>query len=196
MDGTARTRKAEQRLLVAAPRIAAARDELTATRQAHHQYRNLFAWWCDDCERTHDNSEGDARATLGNHGRIGVFGYAWCEREGAYHLNTARPSLPNMTVQGKLHELWTRNTSQPVTPVTVVTGAASAFVKRYNAQRTHHAPMLRGAGSAAPIESHHVALTLGARHALARVNEWSTDAGTREREQDWQTLCAKIDARG
>lgn len=178
------------------------------TRSAHHKSKwgTHAPLWCDECKRAHDGSEADARTLLGDHGSIGAFGYAWCEREGAYHLNTVKRALPDGRVVGSLAELWTQAGGQPQrecfrTAPTVADAynhdsPAQRFAARYESQRTHNAPMLRGGGSVAKVDAPHVVLTLGARHALRAANEWGTPERTQEREREIAALRARIDARG
>jgi len=168
------------------------------TRSAHHKSKwgTHAPMWCDECERAHDGSEADARTLLGERGSIGAFGYAWCEREGAYHLNTVKRALPDGRVVGSLAELWTQAGGQPQRPVRVRTNAARTFAATYESQRTHNAPMLRGGGSVAKVDAPHVVLTIGARHALRAANEWGTPERTAEREREIAALRARINARG
>lgn len=142
---------------------------------------------------------GDAPdALLGARGALGEGArpllYAWCERERLYHYTSARRGAHNAVHPGT----WTERVAQPKRPVLTYGGtsvSARVFAERYDAQRLDRAPMLRGAGSVALRTVRPVALTLGARHALARVNAWSTPEGNAQRTADWNALRARIDAR-
>lgn len=57
------------------------RDARTTLARLSHPY------WCDDCGRAHDGTRDDAHATLGARGvTLTGHAYAWCEREGTYHV--------------------------------------------------------------------------------------------------------------
>jgi hypothetical protein len=146
-------------------------------------------------------------ALLGVRGALGdgarPLTYAWCARERLYHYTSARRGAPNTVHPGE----WTERVAQPKRDVRTVrptvaqtmahTSPALAFIERYEAQRVSRSrpPMLRGAGSVALRDQRAVALTLGARHALARVNEWATAEGSAQRAEDWARLCERVNAR-
>lgn len=163
----------------------------------HDRYTSKGApEWCDDCGRAHTNAGAHVTDTpedvLGLRGVASTIAYAWCERERAYHYTSRRRAQYAQPSPGR----WTQNVAQPKRTVTV-RALDRNYSAQYDAQRVtrSRAPMTRGGGNGILVESHPVALTDGARHALARVNRWSTVEGMLERTRDMHALMAKIDAR-
>lgn len=100
---------------------------------AHHKDSTAawhYPYFCNDCKRAHTSGVADTRAILGERGTtLTGHAYAWCHREGLYHVERAYARGDAHVTRWLVCERalgitrerarvpWTDNTAQPERPV-------------------------------------------------------------------------------